>query len=56
MALSGKPHFLQKKVLGVGIEDVKCYASETYLSSSQSIEIMWVEILWEAFLVKVKTF
>lgn len=46
MASSGKPHFLQKKVLGVGIEDVKMLSIRNLTKQlTQSVEIMWVESL-----------
>lgn len=57
MASSWKPHFLQKNMLVVGIEDLKTLSIRNLLKQfSWCIKMTWVEIFWEAFLVKVKTF
>lgn len=48
MASSEKPHFLQKKVLVIGIEDLKMLSIINLLKQfSQCIKMTWVEIFWE---------
>lgn len=45
MAFSWKPHFLQKKVLVVGIEGLKTLSIRNLLKQfSQCIKMTWVEI------------